>query len=269
MNIRFSQLLGILSLLSLFSTAHAGTVDSIDSYGIYVVSTKGYVKVQPFNHDYKFVDFNYTNEIPFVMRGSDSLKLIVFEKDFQPNSVELEIRPLDTRLNIKKIGFSAKPLDKADFYELSADMPVSDGAMLHVRSWSNFDNMGVIMLGDTEKEMVKFFSNKDLENASIVNQYLDDTLRAFPDNAELKALSLYWNSKAESEKDLEAYGYVEEKWQQYENAEKLSLKERYLNAVIIEINGYLNEHPNGAKAAEAKARKSLAEEQLKQYEKLL
>jgi hypothetical protein len=92
---------------------------------------------------------------------------------------------------------------------------------------------------------------------------------AFPDNPELKNLSTYWKTAAESEKDNRDYAYVDEKWKKYEEAEKLTLKERYLNALIVEINGYLNTHPEGAHSKEAQKRKEFAEGKLKEYEKLL
>ncbi|MES9943236.1 MAG: hypothetical protein ABW104_07660 [Candidatus Thiodiazotropha sp. 6PLUC2] len=262
-------LLGGLLLIASVSTALAKVIDSIDSYGIYVVTSNGYVKVESYSHDYDFVDFNYANEIPFAARGDDALKLVVYAKKFDPNSVELELRHLDVVVKREKIGFSVKPLDKTDMYELHADAPISDGAMLHVRSWLHFDRMGVVMLGDTEAELVKFFSQKEMENATAVTQYLDDARVAFPDNDELKVLSKYWKSAAKAEKDIQAYTYVEEKWQQYENAEKLSLKARYLNAVMGEINGYLNQYPDGVKAEEAEQRRLIAEEKLEEYEKLL
>jgi hypothetical protein len=247
----------------------AETVGAIDSYGVYVVADKGYVKVEPYSRDYSFVDFNFLNEIPSVTRGSDTLKLVVYEKNFSPDGVELALRPLDTKVRIQKIKFRVEPMKKADMYELTVDSPVKDGTMLHVRAWAFFDNMGVVMLGDTQEELVKYFSQKQLPKAPIVVQYLDDALRAFPENPKLKELSAYWKKAAEAEKDKEAYAYVEEKWHQYEQAEKLALKQRYLEAVIVEINGYLNEHPNGHKVEEAKKRKAAAEEKLKEYEKLL
>ncbi len=247
----------------------AETISDIDSYGIYIAAEKGYVKIKPFSHDYRFADFNYLNEIASVKRQSDELKLVVYEKEFHPSSLELELRTLDVIVNIQKLEFNVKPMDKADMYELNMDSPVKNGAMLQVRSWTLFDNMGIIMLGDTEEELVKYFSNKQLPKATVVTQYLDDALVAFPANSKLKELGDYWKKAARAEKDKEAYAYVEEKWQQYEKAEKLSLKERYLNMALGEINGYLNDHPNGYKADEAKQRQAIAIEKLKEYEKLL
>jgi uncharacterized membrane protein len=158
------------------------------------------------------VDFNYANEIPYVIRGNDELRLVVYEKDFQPSSIELEIRHLSIKVNLQKIKFSAKPMEKQDMYELTAEIPVKDGAMLQVNSWSFFNNFGVIMLGDTQKEFEKYFSQKDLSDASVVTQYLDDALVAFPNNAKLKELSVHWKMVAETEKDQKDYAYVEEKW---------------------------------------------------------
>ena len=71
---------------------------------------------------------------------------------------------------------------------------------------------------------MRSFQPKGLPNAPTVAQYLDDALVVFPDNARLKTLSKYWKTTAETEKDKEAYTYVEEKCQQYELVEKLILK---------------------------------------------
>ena len=108
-----------------------------------------------------------------------------------------------------------------------------------------------------------------MPNASIIVQYVADARTAFPNNTELKTLEKYWGNAAKLEKDKKGYGYVEEKWNDYQKAEKLTLKQRYLNDLIGEINGYLSDHPDGYKAEEAKQRKRHAEEKLKEYEKLL
>ncbi|MBI3562970.1 MAG: hypothetical protein HY080_14765 [Gammaproteobacteria bacterium] len=245
-------------------------VDSIETYGVYVAADKGYVKVGPYTHIDQFVDFKYLHEIPFVTRADQSLKVIVYMKDFNENSVSFELRPIDTIVDIREIKFDIKPLAKPDMYELTLDKPVKDGVMLHVHSGNFFkDNFGVIMLGDTQAQLVKYFEQKQLPDAPIVVQYLEDALVAFPNNAKLKELAVYWQKAANTEKDKKGYSYVEEKWQEYQKAEKLKLKAMYLRDLIGEINGYLNDHPDGYKADEAKQRKAIAEEKLKEYEKLL
>ncbi len=247
----------------------ARSINEIESYGIYVQDAKGYVAVPAFQHDDSFVDFKYLNEVPVAKRESQQLKLIVYMKDFSPESIGLELRPLDVKVRLEKLSFHVKPMEKANMYEVSLDAPVKDGAMLQIHYWSFFDRMGVVMLGDTGEELVKYFSQKQMPNASVVNQYLSDALRAFPDNAKLMELGVYWHKAAEVEKDREAYAYVEEKWQKYEKAEKLTLKQRYLNEVMGEISGYLRDHPDGSNAKEARERKAMAEKKLKEYEKLL
>ncbi len=264
------RLLMATTLMSGVISVNAKTVDNIEAYGVYVVAEKGYVKVGAYNHADRFVDFKYLNEIQFVKRANQTLKLVVFEKDFTKNSIFLELRPIQTVVDVREAKFEIKPLATADMYELTLDKPVEDGTMLHVHSGNYFrDNFGAIMLGDTQAQLVKYFSQKQLPDESIVQQYLEDARVAFPDNAELKALATYWEKAAKSAKDKKGYTYVEEKWQQYQQAEKLALKARYLGDLIGEINGYLNDYPDGYKADEAKQRKSHAEEKLKEYDKLL
>ena len=268
MNKPINCLLGAMLLILSVSAVKAKTYDAIDSYGVYVVAEKGYVKVEPYMHNQRFVDFNHLNEIPFVKRGNESLKLIVFKKDFNERSIALEVRPVQTEVDIREIKFDLKPMEKPDMYELTVASPVKDGVMLHVYT-GFFDYMGAIMLGDTQKELVKYFSQKQLPGATYVKQYLDDALVAYPNNADLKELAAYWEKAANMEKDKKGYSYVEEKWRQYQGTEKLALKKRYLEDMIFEINGYLNDHPDGYKTAEAKERKAFAEQKIKEYEKLL
>lgn len=262
------HLVGSLFMMYQAESVTAAPVNEIQEHGIYVVAEKGYVKVEPYSEYDEFVDFKRLNTIPFVIRGSDSLKLIVYEKHFSERSIMLKLRPIDVVVNIQDLKFKVKPLTKRDMYEISIATPIKNGVMLHVYS-SFFDYMGVIMLGDTQDELVKYFSQKQLKKPGTVIQYLEDALVAFPENSKLKELTDFWKKAAEAEKEKQAYSYVEEKWQQYEQAEKLTLKQRYLEAVIVEIEGYLREHPNGAMAKEAKKRKKIAEEKLKEYEKSL
>ena len=259
-----------LALVGMAFTVLAKSVDQIEEYGVYVVAEKGYVKVGAYNHIDRFVDFKHLNEIEYVKRADQTLKLIVYEKNFSKSSISLETRPLDTVVDVSNVPFDIKPLSKIDMYELTFNKSVADGVMLHVHSSDFFnDNFGVIMLGETQAQLVKYFSQKNLPNAVFVRQYLDDARVAFPNNAELKVLAKYWEKAANDAKDLKDYSYVDEKWTAYQQGEKLTLKARYLRELIGEINGYLNDHPNGYKVDEAKQRRAHAEEKLKEYEKLL
>ncbi len=265
--IRFISLTLILFSSQLF--ADIKPTAAIDTPGIYLSTNSGYVKIEPYQHDYRFVDFNFLNELPYAVRAEKRLAVVIYEKDFNPDSIELELRPLDVKVKLQKLKFTVHPMQNPDMHELVVDQPVSDGAMLQVRSWSYFENFGAIMLGETEQQLVNFFSQKEMQNASTVIQYLDDARVAFPDNTKLQELSTYWKEAAEIEIDNRDYTYVQEKWQKYDEATKLSLKERYLNALIVEINGYLSTHPKGVHAEEAIQRRAFAEEQLKELEKLL
>jgi hypothetical protein len=251
------------------NTLWAKPVDTIETYGVYVVAEKGFVKIGSYIKTERFVDFKYINEIPYVKRGDQNLKLVVFEKNFHADNMVFELRPIDTNIELRPIKFDVKPMSKPDMYELTTEKPVPDGTMLQVNGSFYSNSFGAIMLGEPQAQLVKYFSQKQLPDAPIVLQYLEDARAAFPGNAALKELDAYWQKAAKSAKDKKGYTYVEEKWNQYQQAEKLKLKERYLNDLIGEINGYLNDHPDGYKAAEAKERKKHAEDKLKEYAKLL
>ena len=260
----------MLALALSFNIGWAKPVDTIETYGIYVVAEKGYVKVGSYNsRNERYVDFKYLNEIPFVTRADKSLKLVVYEKNFNSDGNIFTLRPLEMIVDLKEIKFDVKPLAKPDMYELSTDNPVGDNVVLQVNSGFYGNNFGAIMLGEPQTQLVKYFSQKNLPDAPIVIQFLDDARVAFPANTELKELTKYWTKAAEEAKDIKGYSYVEEKWNQYQQTDNIKLKARYLNDLIGEINGYLNDHPNGSKAAEAKQRKKHAEEKLKEYEKML
>ncbi len=264
------RLIMVTTLISGVIPVNAKTVENIEAYGVYVVAEKGFVKVGPYTHDDKFVDFNHLNEIEYVKRADQTLKLIVYKKDFNENNFVFALRPIQTTVDVREIKFNVKPLSKTDMYELVLDKPVTDGVMLHVHSSDFFKNtLGVIMLGETQSQLVKYFSQKDLPSAYAVKQYLDDARVAFPKNAELKNLSTYWDKAGKAEQDKRFYNYVEEAWQEYQKAEKLAVKSHFLKEVISNVNGYLSEYPDGVKVDEAKKRKQHAEEKLKEYEKLL
>lgn len=267
------QITAMVTTICLFFGAlnvSAQQVNKIESYGVYIVADKGYVRVLPYNGANNFVDFKELNEIAGAKRKGDELKLVVYDKDFNPGNYALALRPVQTTIEINNIGFSAKPLDQKDMYELITDKPVKNGAMLHVYNYSFFpQNMGVVMLGDVETELVNYFSQKSLPNAYAVEQYLDDALAAFPKSAKLKALQPRWQQAARNEKDAKAYGYVDEKWRKYNETDKIALKARYLRDMLGEINAYLRDFPDGNKAAEARDRKGVAEQKLPEYEKQL
>ena len=269
MNNLAAMLLISLSLLAGTALASSEPIDKIEAYGIYVAAKNGYIKIAPYSHDYRIIEFQYLNDIPIVERDNEKLTLVAYAKDFSQNSIELELRPIEIKIKLEKINFSVKPLDKPDMYELTIDSPIKDGAILQVRAWGIYENFGAVVLGNTQEELVKYFSKKELSNAISVTQYLDDALVAYPGNAKLQELSPHWKAAAAEEKDKNDYAYVEEKWQRYEAAEKLTVKKRFLDSVVSQISGYLNQHPNGAKADEAKERQAIAEEKLKEYKKLL
>jgi hypothetical protein len=155
-------------------------------------------------------------------------------------------------------------------YELTLDKNIQDGNMIHIYAPEVAGyRLGAVMLGDTQKKLVNYFSNKQNNKAYAMHAYLKDALKAYPDNKKLYDLLVYWQDAARLEKDLKDYGYVDENWRKYNNAKKLYLKASYLRSMLGEINSYLTEHPDGKKVAEARQRKEFAEKKLKEYEPLL
>ena len=257
-----------ITLLLAPTVLYAGTVSKIDSYGVYVIAKNGFQKIGPYKHYDTFVDYKFLKEIEHVVRSSEELKLVVYDKDFKDGNFTFELRPMQTIVDVQRVKFNVKPHGKPDMYELSLDKPVKDGTMLHVYAGSYYDNyMGAIMLGNTEEQLVKFFSNKSLDDPIVVSSYLDDALVAYPGNSKLKDLTSFWKGAAEKQKDLKDYSYVEEKWKKYQSTEKIKLKVRYLKQMQGEINAYLRDHPNGGKASEAKERQAFAKKEIEKLSK--
>lgn len=250
--------------------AQSKTVETIEHYGVYVVAKNGYVKLEPYEHSGDFVDFKYLNELSSVERADESLKLVVFQEKFHEESLVIKLRPIQTTVDIREVRFNVKPLEKKDMYELSVEQPIPSGAILRAQfgdPWRT--HMGVVMLGDTQKELEKYFSRKDLDDAYAVKLYLDDALMAYPGNASLKSLSNYWGEEAQKQRAAKTYGYVETQWEKYKGTKKIKLQVRYLKNLIGEINGYLNDHGDGEKAKEAKERKIFAEKKLEELQEQL
>jgi len=257
-------------LAGIVGHAFAKTINKIDSYGIYVVAKKGYVKITSYKHFDNFANFKYLNEITSVTRKSNKLRLVVYTNNFDNNNYRFETRPVQTTIKITEVNFSVKPMKTKDMYEITLDDSVADGHMLHVIAPEvSGNNLGIIMLGDTQKELVKYFSDKKLDKAYAVKSYLEDSVMAYPKNKKLKKLLVYWTQAALNEKDKRTYEYVDEKWRKYNDATKIHLKVRYLNGMISEIDGYLRNFPGGYKASEAKERKIFAQKKIKEYEPLL
>lgn len=270
MNNRSLFVLHALAVLSTPVLAQSKVVEIIEHYGIYVVAQKGYVKLGHYDYPGEFVDFKHLNELPTVERADESLKLVVFQKDFDEEHVVLELRPIQTTVDVKQVRFNVKPLKEKDMYELTLDQPVPTGTILQAHSgyfWRT--HMGAIVLGDTQKTLEKYFSRKDLDDAHAVKIYLDDALKAYPNNPTLKKLSQYWDKEAQKEKATKDYGYVEKQWQKYKGTKKIRLQARYLKSLIGEINNYLRDHSDNEKAKEAEDRKRYAEKKLKELEEQL
>ncbi|MCF6263860.1 MAG: hypothetical protein L3J24_09785 [Xanthomonadales bacterium] len=249
--------------------AQSKAVETIEHYGVYVAAKNGYIKLEPYKHSGDFVDFKHLSELPSVERADESLKLVVFQKSFDEEYLAIKYRPIQTTIDIREIKFNIKPLEKEDMYELTTEQPISTGAILQVQSGSWGTNMNVIVLGDTQKELEKYFSRKDLDDPYVVKLYLDDALIAYPENSTLNGLSNYWGKEAKKQKAAKTYGYVQTEWGKYEGTKKINLRIRYLKSLIGEINGYLNDHADGEKAEEAKERKLYAEKKLQELQEQL
>jgi len=246
---------------------YAKPIKNIESFGVYAASKNGFIKVRSYKHYDRFVTFNHLKEVPQVTRKNKKAKFVIYSKDFKQSDFAFAIRPIEVDIKVTEIDFDVKPLRKKNMYEITLADPVPNGHMVHVYSGEFFShNMGVVMLGNTQKELVKYFSRKDLKKAYAVVAYLEDSLKAYPKNKQLKTLLPHWQKAAKDDKDVKAFAYIDEEWRKYHGTEKLHLKVRYLRSMIGEVNAYLRDHPDGMKVTEAKSRKAYAEKKIKEFD---
>ena len=258
-------------LMGLAEYASAKTVEKVESYGVYVVAKKGFVRVKPYQHKGSRVDFSYLNEIPWVERNSEQLKLIVHTNEFKQSNFIFKTRSLSVDTYLEDVSFSVKPLKEKGMYEFTFDQKVKDGTILQMAALDvlGYLNMGVIVLGDTERELVSYFNNKELKETHSVAKLLKDSLLAFPENDKLKEMLPYWEQASKAKKAKKKFGHIEKSWASYNKATKLSSKKYKLQVMLGDIKRYLREYPDGADVEVVKQRKEIAEKKLEEYKGLL
>ena len=116
-------------LLSFNSLAEP--LDAIKNYGIYVEGKNGYEPLKPYNHEY--VEFKYFDEIPFVERATNALVVVVYQKNFDPESIAFRAQYVAIKGGYDELSFDVSPMERPDFYRIAFSAPVDKNKILRVR----------------------------------------------------------------------------------------------------------------------------------------
>ena len=271
---KFLKQIFILALSCYSAVAMSANVyvsqSDISSYGIYLKGEQGYVKVTSFSSPTRVIDQKDYYKLPYAVRTNEEIELLIFLKDFKAKDFGFEFRPMSIVASNEEVQFEFSPIPgKEDMYKATYAQPVASSTLLLVYNFGLFQHaVGVIALGDIESELVRVFSDMR-QPAYAALPELEGVVSKFPNNAKLNELLGQWRKVAKKEKDDADYQYVQKAWEEYKGTQKITLQERYLNKVLREINGYLNTHPNGEHAIEAKERKVAAEKRLAEIERIL
>lgn len=255
------------ALLFVFAaTANANPAEKIDSYGIYVADKQGYQKLRPFNHDH--FELQHLADLPFAQRQDQALTLYVFQKNFDPQNLSLRAQHVALAGGYDELKFEIRPTDKEDLYRVQVVGKVPNDRVLLAYSGWYMNGSPAIALADPQSQLEALFSDMSQPSHAALPT-LEHVVKAYPDSRKLQSLLPMWREQAQAQKDAKDYSYVEKAWQKYEGADKLALQKRYLLALQGEINGYLENHPQGQHAKEAQQRRAHAEKERARLDMLL
>ncbi len=240
--------------------------NNITQFGIYIKGNNSYIPMATINNT-SFPEFKDLKKIPSIERNDDKLELIIYSDNFKETYFTALSRKLALAGANEDINFNVSPMDKENMYKLSTNAILPNGRFIFIPI--GWNEILAVFLGDAQKEVVTFFSNMELKPSYSASQDLEATLKVFPENTELAALLPKWQKVESREKEISDYQYVEDVWQQYQEAEKIALKVRYLEKLQVELNGFLNSHPDGTKLTECKERQTEIDAELPKYEKMI
>jgi len=118
---------------------------------------------------------------------------------------------------------------------------VSDAAGFHV-----------IGFGSVSDRLIEVFKHSDKVPYAVLG-HLQDAIKSFPDNQDLKNLVAVWETRYTQYKLDQSWQKVAECWQQYNDADTASLKEAYAKDVEQEINYYLSLDENPVQKAKCES----------------
>ncbi|WP_109851812.1 hypothetical protein [Aquimarina sp. AU58] len=239
---------------------------NIKQFGIHIKSKDSYLSFATINNT-SFPEFRHLNKIPSVLRENDHIEIIVYLQNFESGSLVAQARKLALGGFNEDVNFGIEPLEKENMYKLTTDTTIPDGSFLFISI--GWNEILAVFLGDSEKEVIAFFSDTNLRPAYAAVPDLEDTIKAFPNSQELINLLPKWKEIKQLERQELEYKYVEEAWQKYHGTEKISLKIRYLKDMQMALNGFLANHPESNKSEECRERQIQIDTKLPELEKMI
>ncbi|PKV49887.1 hypothetical protein ATE84_1926 [Aquimarina sp. MAR_2010_214] len=255
-------LITVLTLISSFNIC----AQKLKDFGVYIKSNDDYIKFVTLNNT-NFPEFKDLNKAPSILRGNNKVELILYWNNFKSSSLVVKARKLALGGFNETINFSIEPLEKENMYKLTTDKTIPDGSFLFILN--GWDEILTVFLGDSEQQAITFFSDTNLKPAYAAVPDLEDAIKAFPNSQKLADLLPKWKEIKQLEQQELEYEYVEEAWQKYQKAEKISLKIRYLKDMQMALNNFLANHPESNKSVECKKRQTEINTKLPELEKMM
>lgn len=240
--------------------------NNITQFGIYIKSNNGYVPMSLITNS-SYPEFKHLAKVPSIKRNSNKIELLFYSKNFNATHFVATAKKLALKNISKEVNFNISSTDKENMFTLTTDTGVNDGWFLYIPM--GWDEIAAAFLGDAEEEAIAFFSDKTLAPAYAAVQDLEDLIKVFPNNGQLSKLFSEWRIIAKQEKEVSDFMYVQEAWGQYQEAEKVILKIRYLEKLQIEINGFLSNHPESSLASDCEEFQKEIDIKFPEYNKMI
>lgn len=233
--------------------------DGVDGYGFYAKGTTGFVKLK--NHPSSRVDYANYESLPFVNRIDNELELLVYQKDFNQDSVNFYSCTMGLKGRFEKLDVIFNKVGR-NKHQITFITPVHSTDWLFVQHSESFQKeVGVIALSYPPKQLVKIFSDMT-KQAKVILPSLQKALQSYPESGALKNLLPLWERKDANLRDNKCFGLCEEQWEFYTYAENKTSKQHYLKRTKQFLVGYLRKFPEGLHALEANSRIKLVETKL-------
>lgn len=225
--------------------------NTITTYGFYAQSSTGYVKIE--RHVANRIDYAEYSELPYVDRDGDTLELLVYQKNFNPEYVRFHLCTMGFKGRFEKIDYAVNKLGR-DKYQIIFTSPVSASDWLFVQYGEYYENeAGVIALSYPAKQLGKILSDMT-KSPKVVLPSLQKALQSYPYDGTLKSLLPVWERKVANLRDNKCFGLCEEQWEYSISADSNKARHHFLKRTKQFLTGYLRKFPKGLHIQEAEDR---------------
>jgi len=232
--------------LTIASAVFAEEVE-LESFGVYVKTDQGYLEADVYSH-YR-MDFEYYGELSVLTPSSGGLELVIYQPDISPEYLEFETRPLNSPGQRLKATPKISPLSD-DQYRITFKEDIPTDRILMVGTGWGENSVYAAALSSPLAGFIAGYKVGSDVTATNATWSMGKILVAYPDNAELIALSEHWAKKEIEAKATGQYDWVMKAWDEYEKADTTESKVKALENVKGRIEYYFEEYPEGLETAE-------------------